>query len=280
MKRIKSLATGRPLIFALVVTLIFILMVLVSSVLVNAVWSADTGEWYTGSTIGRLVSIFILLVGLARLGWLRPAGLLRLGARQTWLALLLPLGYAVGVAAYAMTGTFDFSISDPLLTGLAAIFLMTHAFLEEVAFRGLILHGIARAWDGARGGVIRSVLVSSFLFGAYHIIYLAGEPLPVVLLRIVASFLLGIIFGALVWRIGSIYPAAAFHGVLNFAGYLNLASTGIEPTSSSWLLLSLFIFPLALYGLYLLRIFPHPITHSNIPLSNKYRTRQDLWRQQ
>ena len=257
MNRIKSIASGRPLIFALIVTFVFILMVLVSSVVVNAAWPADTGGWYTASTIGRLVSITILLVALARLGWLRTAGLLRLGDRQTWLALLLPLGYAVAVSAYAMTGTFDFSVSDLQLTGLAAIFLMAHAFLEEVAFRGLILHGFARAWDRT----VRSALVSSLYFGTMHVIYLAGEPLPVVLLRVVTAFLLGIIFGALVWRSGSIYPAAIFHGVLNIAGYVSLASTGSEPISSAWLLLSLLVLPVAIFYLYLLFSLPRRTIH-------------------
>jgi uncharacterized protein len=261
MNRIKSIASGRPLIFALIVTFVFILLVLVSSVVVNAAWAGDTGGWYTASTIGRLVSITILLAALARLGWLRTAGLLRLGDRQTWLALLLPLGYAVAVSAYAMTGNFDFSVSDPALAGLAAIFLMAHAFLEELAFRGLILQGFARAWENVRGSAIKSVLVSSLYFGAMHVIYLAGEPLPVVLLRIVTAFLLGIIFGVLVWRSGSIYPAAIFHGLLNIAGYVSLASTGSEPTSSSWLLLSLLVLPVAIFYLYLLYSLPRRTIH-------------------
>jgi uncharacterized protein len=261
MKRIKSIAPGHPLIFALIVTFVFILLVLVPSVVANAAWPADTGVWYTASTIGRLVSITILLAALARLGWLQTAGLLRLGDRQTWLVLLLPLGYAVAVSAYAMTGTFEFSVSDLQLTGLAAIFLMAHAFLEELAFRGLILHGLARSWDSARGRVVKSVLVSSLYFGAMHLIYLAGEPLPVVLLRVVTAFLLGIIFGALVWRSGSIYPAAIFHGVLNIAGYVSLASTGSQPISSAWLLLSLLVLPVAIFYLYLLFSLPRRTLH-------------------
>jgi hypothetical protein len=41
--------------------------------------------------------------------------------------------------------------------------------------------------------------------------------------------------------------------MLNVAGYLNIISTAVEGKTSSWLLLSLFMLPLALYGLYLLR---------------------------
>jgi hypothetical protein len=85
-----------------------------------------------------------------------------------------------------------------------------------------------------------------------HIIYLAGEPLAVVLMRIVVAFLLGVLLGALVLSANSIYPAAFFHGVLNLAGFLNLTSNGIEGTPSAWRLMSLFMLPLAIYGMVLL----------------------------
>lgn len=49
------------------------------------------------------------------------------------------------------------------------------------------------------------------------------------------------------------HPAITFHFVLNFAGYLNYASKGVEETPVAWLLLSPLRFPVALFGIYLLR---------------------------
>ena len=72
-------------------------------------------------------------------------------------------------------------------------------------------------------------------------------------MRIVFSFLLGILLGTLVLSGKSIYPAAFFHGVLNLAAYLNLTNNGIEGTPSSWLWMSLLVLPLAGFGIYLLR---------------------------
>jgi membrane protease YdiL (CAAX protease family) len=273
MNRIHSLATKSPLTFGLIVTILFILLVLISSIVVGAKWIGGTSGWYIGSTIGRLVSIFILLLILLRLGWLHSAGFTRLGQRRTWLILLLPLAYLTVVSAYAMTGNLDFSFSDPALTGLAALFLMSHAFLEETAFRGVILHGFVRAWGGIHRGLIESVLISSLFFGGYHILYLAGEALPVVLLRIVFATFLGVFLGAQVMNGKSIYPAVFFHGILNLAGYLNLTSNGMDGTTSSWLLLSLFMLPLALYGWYLIRDVSRYFSQSNSSVSNKYPAR-------
>ena len=64
---------------------------------------------------------------------------------------------------------------------------------------------------------------------------------------------LGIVFGALIVRGKSIWPAAVFHGVLNAAGYVNLANSGSSPGAGDWLLLSVLSVPLAVFGLYLLR---------------------------
>jgi membrane protease YdiL (CAAX protease family) len=254
MNRIKRLATETPLVFGLVVTFISILLVILASIL-GAVWPGEPYGQYIGGTIGRLASIALLLAALARLGWLRPAGITRPGQWQTWLISLLLLAYAIAVSTYAMTGNFNFSFSDPALIGLVAVFLMTHAFLEEVVYRGLLLAAFVRVWGSTTGGLIKSVLVASLFFGGMHIVnVLGGNPLPAVLLQSVGAVFLGILFGALVLVGNSIYPATFLHGVTNLAGYLNLLANSSDGTASSgWLLQSTLLFPLAILGVYLLR---------------------------
>lgn len=270
MDRMESLAAKRPFAFGFVVTFVFILLILTSSIVASANWLGETKGWYIGSTIGRLVSISIPLTVLVRLGWTGPAGFVRLGSPGIWLIMLFALTYAIAGSLYAFTGNFDIGFSDPLLTSVAALFILAHAFLEEVAFRGLVLHGFVRAWVGADRGFLMSLLVSSFYFGGMHLIYILGEPAPVVLLRFVAAFLLGIFFGALVMRGGSIYPAAFFHGVLNVAGYLNLTSNAVEGAYTSWLLISLSYIPLALYGFYLIRNLPQRSAQRDLAFSKNF----------
>jgi membrane protease YdiL (CAAX protease family) len=241
--------------FAFVVTFVFILMLFGSAVL-GAVW---TGETYgsIGGTMGRIISTAVLLTVLSRLGWLRSAGFTRLGRRRTWLILLLPLAYSIAASAYALTGNLKPGFSDLTLTGSVALFITTAAFLEEVAFRGLILHGFIRVWGRTNRGIIKGVLVSSLFFGSIHILdFIGGRPLLNVLLHSVEALFLGIFLGTLVLNGNSIYPAAFFHCILNLAGYLILGSKGLEPAPQSWLLFSVLMFPLALYGIYLLRNFP------------------------
>jgi hypothetical protein len=73
---------------------------------------------------------------------------------------------------------------------------------------------------------------------------------------------MGVLFGGFVLRGSSIYPAAFFHGAWNLAGFLNLTHSGVEGTASSWMMLSLFTLPLAVYGLFLLRGLTQSQVHS------------------
>lgn len=267
MKDIESFATKHPLAFGTLVTFVFIVMVIISTVSGN-LWPGEEAYGQPGGILGRLISIIILFVVLSRLGWLRSAGFTSLGRWGIWLTTLLVLAFAILASAYAMTGGFEFNLTDPALTGLVILFILTAAFLEEVVFRGLMLHGFVRAWGSTKRGLIKSVLVSSLFFCSIHLLdILGGRPLTAVLLQSLEAIFLGIFLAALVLSGKSIYPAAFFHGVLNIAGYLTFGSKGLEPGTASWLLLSLFMLPLALYGLYLLSGIPQGSTPVNIAFS-------------
>jgi sodium transport system permease protein len=70
------------------------------------------------------------------------------------------------------------------------------AVSEEIAFRGLILNGLGR-----RFRPWTAVLLSSFLFAAYHTNVFAAAPL----------FVLGVVLGLLAQYSGSIWPGAVLH---------------------------------------------------------------------
>jgi membrane protease YdiL (CAAX protease family) len=253
MDRINRFATKHPVAFGFVVFVVYILLLFVSAMLAT-LWPGEETYGQVGGTIGRVASIAFLLVLLFLLGWLRSAGFASSGPWSTWLVTLLTLVYSIGVSAYAMAGNFNFRSTLP---SLVITFIVTAAFLEEVVFRGVIMHAFVRAWDSTNRGLIKSVLVSSLFFGGLHILdFFSGRPLSNVILQGIEAFFLGIILASLVLAGKSIYPAVFFHALLNLAGYLNVTSKGIEETPSSWLIFSLLMLPLAIFGLYLLRGLP------------------------
>jgi membrane protease YdiL (CAAX protease family) len=183
----------------------------------------------------------------------------------------LALVYSIAGSAYALTGNIDFSFSNLTLSGFVTLFILTAAFMEQVAFRGLILHGFVRAWGSTNRGLIKSALISSLFFSGLHILDLAsGRPLPNVLLQSVETFFLGVFFATLVLSGRSIYPAAFFHALFNLSAYLS--GKGLEPAPLTFLFLSLLILPLALYGLYLLRDLARLPGHSDSPLRAEHPT--------
>lgn len=253
MSRLKRFATDSPLGFGVAITLASILMVIVSSVVANK-WPAGSQGWFIAGTLGRVVSITILLAVVARLGWLRSAGLTRAGGWQLWLLCLPLLVYVIVASTYAMTGKLQFPFGNPALLSPAALFLMTHALFEEVVFRGLVMVALVTSW-GKTGGVVKSVLVSSLIFAAMHLVgVLGGNPLPVVLLQCVGAFFLGILFCSLLLRGATLYPVVVLHGLINVAGYALLeANPSAAMTASGWLFQSILVIPPGLFGLVFLQ---------------------------
>ena len=250
MKRISSFAIEHPVPFGVVVTFAFILMVIVSGILGN-LWPGEDIYGQPGGILGRLISIVILLILLSRLGWLQSAGLMRFGKSGIWVISVLYLAYSVAGYLYALTGKFSFSIRAPSV--LVTTFILTQSFMEEIVFRGLILQALVRVWGSTRIGILKSVLVSALFFCSIHLFdLLSGRPASAVLLQSLQAYFLGILLGALVLSGKSIYPAVLLHGILNISGYLLIRSTGLEPTASSWLLLSILMIPPAVLGLYAL----------------------------
>ena len=250
---LKHLSSKQPLAFGLVITMGFIVMLVIAAVLGN-LWPGDSAYGQPGGIAGRIVAAAILFGLLASLGWLHSAGMLSLGSGLTWLWLLLLLAYAVLALTYVMSGAFNLTLFDQSLTGLVILFILIAALLEEITFRGLILHGLVRAWGTNGRGLMLSVVASALLFCSIHLLdFLGGRPLLNVLLQSLQAFFLGIFLAALVVRGKSIYPSVIFHAVLNLAAFKAFASKGLEPDPTSWWLLSLAILPLAVVGIFLLR---------------------------
>ena len=99
-------------------------------------------------------------------------------------------------------------------------FAVLPAIFEELAFRGVLLHGLK-----SRLKPVQLVLVAGIVFGFFH----------VDLFRIPATSLLGVLLVIAVLRSGSIYPAMAWHALHNA---LALGSARVEqirlPDQPTW----------------------------------------------
>ncbi|MEM0926601.1 MAG: type II CAAX endopeptidase family protein [Planctomycetota bacterium] len=117
---------------------------------------------------------------------------------------------------------------------LAFVIGMTPAVCEELLFRGYVQTRLNRRIGPAMG-----ILLSSFLFAAFHM-----DPI-----HCIAVFPLGVYLGVLTWRSGSLFPAMLAHFVNNA---ISVVAVVIGPESMDdavSLEMVLFIFIVGVIGL-------------------------------
>jgi sodium transport system permease protein len=154
---------------------------------------------------------------------------LRAPPRAAWAAVLLgaPCGFVTGLGVFTLVGRLfpvPAEVLDefqkallpagmPLWQGLVFLALLP-AVCEEIAFRGILLHGVGR-----RLGPVATCLVVGAVFGFFHF----------ALFRLIPTTFLGVVLTAVTLLTRSLYPAMAWHGLNNLVGvWLGLRGVSLE----------------------------------------------------
>lgn len=112
--------------------------------------------------------------------------------------------------------TITSSAKIPLLL-IECIFI---ALFEEAAFRGVILLGFAEKRRGNIKGLFWSIILSSAVFGAVHLLNLIESSPLAVLMQIGYSFLIGAMCAVVLFRTANLWLCIAIHAIFNFCGAL------------------------------------------------------------
>ncbi len=162
--------------------------------------------------------------------------------------------YVVVAFPYALTGSLTFRPDDRGLAAPVALNAASGALIEEIAFRGVVLYALVRAWEGAQAGVLGAVVVSSLFFSFIHVLnLLAGERAGRVVPQVAWSLLGGIFFAALAVQGMSIWPAVVLHAGANVAVRLNvLSKRDFTPSTRAYVRLAALAVPLAVLGVAIL----------------------------
>jgi len=193
--------------------------------------------WF-GQTLGVRGQIVVNLVGvfLGGSAWLIhryrldpvPVLSLRTPGWPSWPAVLIgaPSFLVLGMGIAQLVNTYLFPIPQSVLESFARgltldlgvlqlVFFLAvlPGILEEIAFRGVLLHGLRRRLASPWAAAV----ACGVIFGLFH----------VSLFRIVPTGLLGIALAVVVIRTGSIYPAMLWH-------FLNNA-LALVPTEMGWI---------------------------------------------
>ena len=167
--------------------------------------------WYFTIAIPLLIVVFTAI----KLLNIRPAEV-GLSLNLSRIAVQIPVQGLVGLTGIGF-GLVEYYIlsPEPMITALtlesiwfpALIFLVTTGFTEEIIFRGMIQRGSLEA-IGAWG-----LVYTAAIFSALHISYLSWQQWGF-------AFLMGLFWGWLTKRTGSIYGVSLSHGIINICLYL------------------------------------------------------------
>jgi membrane protease YdiL (CAAX protease family) len=258
MVQVKRFAARYPIGVGIIGAVALIVALVVFTGLAMGFLPESEGQETVALILARLATALAILALLWRLGWLRAAGVARLGTWQVWLVTLGVTAYEIVICLWAFFGSLRLdSIASLNALALPLSGLMA-GIVEELVFRGAILYAFVRVWGGSRRGLFQSALLSAVLFGALHAINaLFGKALPLALLQILNAMLSAVLYAALVLKGGSVWPIVFWHAALNTVVNVQVAATpGFAETIPGNLLIVLFDLPLLAYGLLLLRRMP------------------------
>jgi sodium transport system permease protein len=194
-----------------------------------------SSAWLAGD-LGIRTQVVVNLVGIFLVGSLlmlrryrlnpREALALRAPRAAVWAAVLIgaPAAFVVGVGL-AQLGQLIFPIPERLIEAFGqflvpedvplwqiVLFLaVLPGICEEIAFRGLLLHGLRR-----RFGPVMLAVVTGAIFGFFH----------VELFRLIPTAYLGMVLAAVTLLTGSIFPAMLWHALNN--------SVALVPAALGW----------------------------------------------
>jgi carboxyl-terminal processing protease len=255
MRSMKRFATEHPLAFAILATVVWILVAGMAAGIAAWALQAPVASSLPQS-LGMLAATACLLVVMWRWGWLRAAGIIRLGTWRLW---LVTVGLALYLAiAYQMAffRGIALDISSSWASGGAQSILMRQAVVsvaEETLFRGFLLLVLVRVWGDSRRGLLAAVAVPALIFGLSHAPQvLAGNPMDDTLMTMLNCTVSGLWWGALVLVGGSIWPAILLHAVSNASYQITaLGLGGIGPTVAAYAAATAAELPMVIAGLWL-----------------------------
>lgn len=261
MKNVKEIILKNPIIFAVItLALACALTEIRIEKLFYGFLDKQGAAYMTGFLEQGIVGLIILLI-IAYLGIMKEAGFTKQGHwKQIWLVWpILLFSVLNGWSVFSGEETIDFSEPSTLITFLL-VFLST-GFFEETLCRGLITTLIMKKWGSTKKGIYFSVLISSIIFGVFHLInFIMGRATIIsVITQIIYATFFGVFFSACLLRTRLIWPLMISHAFFDICGnFEEIIKNGnfgqVYHTSVTQMVSTIIILlPLFLYGLFILQ---------------------------
>ncbi len=175
------------------------------------------------------------------------SGLKKYGLPAIIATLIVIIAFCIGLTPFDNTPT----IWRVIIEGI--VYYIGVGIMEELYLRGL-LQNIIEKWFGERkNGTLYAILIASILFGAGHIFGALGQPITVIISKVVWATALGVYFGSVYVKTKNLWVPIILHFVINLVGIPFCFSTSNQyPTIALIACLVSYII-LGIYGIRIIR---------------------------
>lgn len=162
-------------------------------------------------------------------------------------------GIISGIAFYVGLKPFNYSptIWKVLIEGI--IYYIGVAFVEELYVRGLLLNLIEKIFIKSKDKTMIAIITSSVIFGLGHIFGVLGQPILVIITKVIWTIAMGIYFGTIYKKTNNLWIPIILHFIIDICA-LPYCFTTIQGYSniSLYIILPTYII-LGIYSLYIMK---------------------------
>lgn len=173
---------------------------------------------------------------------------------------------AVGVfnlmSSYLSSNKSTLSFPSMQKTIFFTMVMFLIGIFEEVLCRGVILNNMLNRWGDTKTGIIKSVILSSLIFGLGHLVNLVAFPTLIIrtVSQIIYASLHGFLFASIYLRCKNIWAVVILHAVYDWLVKVSeiyrpvaVSAAPVDISVLSGLINVMFAIPFALVGLFFLR---------------------------
>lgn len=162
------------------------------------------------------------------------------------------VGIVSGIAFYiGLTFDSNPSIWKVLVEGI--IYYIGVAIVEELYVRGLLLNLIEKISYKSKHSTLIAIIISSVIFGIGHIFGVLGEPILVIVTKVIWTIAMGMYFGAIYKKTNNLWIPIILHFIINICALPYCFTTNTSyPIISLYIILPTYLI-LGIYSLYIMK---------------------------
>ncbi len=166
----------------------------------------------------------------------------------------LIVGIISGIAFYIGLKPFNYNptVWKILIEGI--IYYMGVSFVEELYVRGLLLNLIEKLFHNKKNNTQIAIILSSIIFGLGHIFGVLGQPILIIVTKVVWTIAMGIYFGTIYKKTNNLWLPIIIHFAIDVCA-LPYCFTTITtyPNISLYIILPTYLL-LGIYSLYIMKL--------------------------